>query len=695
MDKYRLLKTCESAGIKVDKYINGEHEMAYKVVDKFFTNWKFLKLKLHLQEFSIYYYVLFQNAHLLFEDRNPLLESICKQFLIEEIEPIFQFDHQQIRNCFTIDSKIDKQGVDKYIDFIKRIRDGRIELNEITLDNQYIALIQNELWRIYQREPSTANMSKFFMRPDFLNSIKVDKPIKSIYVDIAEYMFNKEKQEEYDNQNEERETEIWKTGILFDILTMLTQEDKSKVNEFILNNMTNVLDEETYIGVAYLGKIPQRISSILYDQQYGEYIDIKIQKKLLDFLVEQGAFKELHPEYCKQLQDYIFENHIWLLQNLYIHQLPEVLIRNSDNVNKLKDKDDIQTAIKLVENALNYQLEQYNNEADSCFCDKKKFNEILELISRRIYTEFPKTREFIQVMNKDDIINSVYLLDCYFKKEKCKNNRTIDRFNSLIKDDFVNMFETLKRKSILEKMYKKIKNLSLQVVYEDEMREMQKLVDEKYKSYVEEFHKSKRYSFDKYYAQVESNLNKETDFHTFVGNKNFSEIFNKIILTYNAKEIKDLLASNEYYYAQLQESAEGCELTPLMTCLIKAIEQIMCACVKYAYNRGWCSSDIISDKYEHKLDSINWEKTKITCTPLKIFIEDNILNNDNIYIDNRFKTKLIKSLENFIDNVRNGHFHKHNVFGIRNIKQYVKDAYYTISGLIATIIYLEENAKKY
>ena len=264
----------------------------------------------------------------------------------------------------------------------------------------------------------------------------------------------------------------------------------------------------------------------------------------------------------------------------------------------------------------------------------------------------------------------------------------------MIKENFKEMFVRIKNKNALEKAYKKIRNQSLEVVYEKEIREMKEMIDSKYKKYVEEFHKSQKYSFEKYYAQVETKLNEEIDFHKYVQNKNFSQIFNKITLTYNAKEIKELLASNEYYYSKMEDNSEGCELTPLMTCLIKAIEQFMCACISYSYIRGWCSTDVIYDKYKHKLNSIDWANTKITCSPLKMFIEDNILNNEINYVNKQLKDDIIKCLENFIDNVRNGHFHKHNVFDVDSVEQYVNEAYSSIRSLIAMIIYLEENHSK-
>lgn len=532
----------------------------------------------------------------------------------------------------------------------------------------------------------------------YLEILKIDKPIKfDEPYDAAEYLFylqtKNEKYKIYEQKRYKWLDESRKALIHFYILIALCREDKKKVNDYIKNNMMNILDDETDIDKISIKELPiKEISPILYEQQEGEYISLEFQKKLVDFCVNYQDYKTenmLYVDYSEKLEDYIFEKHINLLHNANAWRVFEIVGRNIDKIEKFSTVQDIKDAEEIVEVALNYAETQYGYEVGRVAYDEKSFFKVKEIISQ-IRNEIPETRSYIQTLSQDQIINSAYLIHCKSKELKNQNKRLIDKFNSLIKDYLSDMFKWINEVNLLKSAKQKIRKKTLNVVYEEEMREIEEMVDSQYKKYVEEFHKSNSYSFDKYYAKVEEKLNSKKDFYKFVSGGNFSEVFGNIVQAYKSKEIKDLLASNEYYYDKLKDSVGGVELTPLMTCLIKAIEQFMCAVIKYAHSKGYTA---INEIKEQKINYINWDECKITCNPLKCFIEDYILNNENNNINSKvnFKKEIVENLNNFILNVRNGHFHKHNIFDAYDVEEYINDSYSTIRGLIAMIIYLENN----
>ena len=707
MDKYEILELCKNNGIDVSKNISisGTNEMAYELICNLASRYDFISLYPILNRDPIYFYLLIITAFRFIKGMYLFGEELCRELLKGLIKPIFNFDE----NCLKLGiCDPSSEFAIKQKEFIKRIENFNpfsFKEEEISLDNGLIKSLNVYLFRYYNenKEQKELTILENLIKPDFLKNFKVDAPIKKElpYDPVLLWTFpDKDKEAANDKEFERWENECVKANVLFNILFLLTEENKDKVNDYISNNMQNVLSKESFIHENYLGKIPDKILPLLNFQleKNGDkpYINITNQQKIFDFFWDTKMPKNISADwYSDELQDYIFENHLSFLKRSKSYQLEKIILRNVDKIDNFTDVEDLKIVTELVERALSYTTQQYNNEVNRCIYDKKEFDKVLEVVSK-VRMELPEIRNSIQTFTQEQIFDSLYFIDNYFKRVKQKNKKIVHTFNNAIKDNFKDIFIIIKNKKALEKCYKNVKNKTLEIVYAEEVAEMKKIIDEEYKKYLEEIKNSKKYSFEKYYAKVKENLDAETIFYDFVNNRKFSEVFNKIILSYNDKalEIKNLLSSNEYYYSQLQESAEGCELTPLMTCLIKAIEQFMCACIKYAHNNKLCDTNtIVDNNYKYEINNINWIKTKITCTPLKNFIEKNILENKDNYIDEKLKNKIINNLENFIENVRNGHFHKHNLFSLRNIKQYVEDSYEVIKGLIAMFVYFEENKK--
>ena len=409
MDKYRLIEKCNNTGINVSKYIQKTNEMAYELVVKLYFSNRFLELRNELLKAPIYYYLLFRNAYLM-KDLESVqdiyagsghVEVFCKEFLSDVITPIFSFDDNFISSEI---QNISQEDIDKFLCFIKNIR--QISLQDITLDNILIKKIQGLLLVYYKKYPTKNNVkfSEHLLTPSYLEYIKVDKPIKleeSEY-DITDLIYDEQKYKLREAQIKEWFAECRKAICLFDILELLVEEDVSKVNDFIMNNMTYVLDSDSKLESSFVECLPN-ISPILCKQQEKRYIDTSIQKKLVDFYVSNNATGKFYVDYCAELEDYIFENHIGLLENLRSWKLSSIVVRNVNKIDAFKDVEDIKIAMQLFERSLSYENTQYDDELKRYTYNEKIFVKVLNIISR-VKSTVPSIRNKHAILNKLSIL---------------------------------------------------------------------------------------------------------------------------------------------------------------------------------------------------------------------------------------------------------------------------------------------------
>jgi len=449
---------------------------------------------------------------------------------------------------------------------------------------------------------------------------------------------------------------------------------KLKSIKWLLGELSNKLP----IADKMLNNVIQNLISIVTNEK----IDFEKSKEIVD--VFEIGYKI---EHCtrKDLLSYLYFSDADYYLNTYCSWVNEFISENIDDVIERSNNEQLGKIYSLIYMSLTDYERIVANET-ALFDDgiKAKVKQLLNLIKNSV----PELKNKIFLSTEKEFLDSLVLYFNFIKNNNLKL-KPISELNDLIKETELDyLIDAYVCKIKAESAYWKLKQKMFYITYADKIEEIEKnsrkLAEEK----ILEFKESAKYNQDKYFEIFKDNLDcRYNELNYYCNREKFWNTFNNIIRVYNEKDIKTGFASNEYYYGQLKDISEGAELTPLLVCMIKSIEQMFCACINYAVLNGLTNNDFFcteKNRFHIKKNIIecnnNWGKTKATSFSLQKYLSDHVVQN----IKNRisFSSELSKLLFNWVDTVRNSHMHKDNIYNTFDINKYIEDSYELVKKLV-------------
>lgn len=342
------------------------------------------------------------------------------------------------------------------------------------------------------------------------------------------------------------------------------------------------------------------------------------------------------------------------------------------------------------------QIETLEYEAYKTDLINNFYNNFIKQKVKSVIFETVKTitqiKDKLYTATNEEIIQSLCYVNEFIKNYNIKNRETaiFNKFINLV--EVSEIMDAYKKFNTLEVINNKFKQKIFILQYEKEIQDIEVQIEKIYSKKIEELKNNLKFNLEKYINIFKGHLNSRyNELHAYCNEANFWKTFTSIVNTYGREEILIGFASNEYYYQQLNLYTEGAELTPLLVCLIKTIEQLFCCCINYSINNNLSNSHYISTSkgtFHIKNDIIrnnnNWEKTKATCFGLKEYIVNHVIYNDtNIISSFVSKKEMTELLDKWVKFVRNSHLHKDNLYNINDVEKHIETSYKVIKYIIS------------
>ena len=390
-------------------------------------------------------------------------------------------------------------------------------------------------------------------------------------------------------------------------------------------------------------------------------------------------FYHSHSMLIKQLSyeliEWYFKNDINTFTQIF-RENPLFLMAIKNNMNELDkySSTELHSLFNAISKAKNQALVYLNDEWDT------RFRQIIFDISKKLAQE---NQDYSPINTDDELsfFNLIASIIGYIDSKKIKN-RTTKQFWEIM-EQHNDEHEYEEDENLVHIMWlldltyleKEIKERIFRIDFAKQMELLKQGYDIKIKDFKTKFYQNYTYDFEKYYQIFLDNLctfssNWISDYNLKLDEKTFVSQFEKIIACNQPQDIKDNLATTFYLQKLLKD--EKIELTPVFVCLIKAVEQFLCAYINFiVHYKNPHSYSLIYDKFTYDLRRpVDWKNLKITIQDLADWILNNYLNHTDIpelYLD-----KFNDQINYLRKEARNGNFHKDNVYNLDNVKSYIQ-----------------------
>lgn len=695
--------------IDIENFMIINEECLYNILLSNFSSYMLYPLREAITNDCLIYFNLFSKIEELnLKDRNIDFENLCFNYLTEYIHPIFELNKNYYEKFINDNKGINEFNIEfeQIFDFIKNIKNSSFK--ELCQQTKIIEILTQFLFYHYNKHPFPSflqeiniNLEEEFENiPQFIPTYDMDND--STYFDKNNIDILNE-DSIYENQKTSYSNYAIELIKIFNYIFILNEENSSKLNDFIIKKLKNLtkldfqfflsaLKLPTYVNKSKLYIYLIKNLSILLNHTTTK-LNSNAQEIILEFLVYNECYNFIPKTLSPSLYDYICKNHIALLKRepINYYQLTEIILRNSKYLENIESPEQLNEWNSLLTQTINF----HNNELDLSYAyiiPKYDLKKLIKMINQ-FGVENKTIRPELSTMTNENIVKSCNKIQRYIKNNNIKT-KTTKEFNKLFDDTLLWIVTEYNDKENLINLLNKVKTNSLKTIYSKELKNIYNTMETKIDEYKKEFEKIKAFSFEKYYKMAENNIISQTYYYKYLEPQTILNKFNELVSNFKGNEIKNLLATNEYFYnVQLNKEQQGFELTPFLVCIVKSIEQLMCACIEYAKNQKLIKEYYIEmNGQKYFFDNPAWyENPTITGAPLKTFLIENVAKNSSNNVNTSIINQLDNDLTNWIKKIRNGHFHKDNIYNFYDIKNFVSDSYKAIGSLIVLFIEIDEN----
>ena len=247
---------------------------------------------------------------------------------------------------------------------------------------------------------------------------------------------------------------------------------------------------------------------------------------------------------------------------------------------------------------------------------------------------------FIEYGNANNIVNNIIKI-IESKSYYPSIQKVLDIKHITNIDDVASLY-SIYNKIILEEEYLK------QELFELEYSDIFEKAKAEIEQFKKDFYNNEKFKRDECYNSFKERLLKNISSNArkeLVWKK-----WNNIIQSYKEKEIIECVSTNEYIYSKLIN--QDMELTPLLVCYIKSVEQFLCSYIHFMTN-----NKLISSNNTFKND---WEKHTYGID-LENYISENIHKRHLSKITQNIFDDWTQKSEYWRTKARNGNLHKDNI----------------------------------
>ena len=722
--------------IDINKILNDNLSIKYNVLSEMYSYGAINTILTQIQLNPITSYILLNNAKYLSDvKRNEQFEKFFLSYLDKFLSPLLNLSTRDLNTkvmdfnahlhliCNNIVFKLDNL---KYI--LANFKKDTPKVQELIkdLEEHTLYFIDNHFLYKTVIKSQTPEMHTFVLQSFEDLKIKVEEPIfPAIFYSTKYYVFEDSLNEIKDYQNKYNLPK----ALIDDITQEISQYAPSRARDISFCSLYQFTKNYTYLSlkeilVQLLVRINLACEYLKSNQQDKAFNLIRNELPKFYPLGDISRLKQILPKHKTWLKlDFFFaeiEQGLSILLNdskldyntakeilfsfhlyhnfdfvhredlridafdanpaKFIDDMPywsyEFIFANYDHVIEKLNKAQILTLHQQLQKALfNERGLIFMKKASFSPQSTKKLKTLLQNLKN-----LPELKDQIFTTDFDEMLNSAEFIVEY--AQKTKSNKAIKEFLKFANETALySLLDSRKSHYIRNQLNNKLKQEVFKTHFAENIKELEEKYSNLAKQKIAEFKEKVKFNYNKYIEIFEQNMNSRyNEYNIYCDNDTFWKTFNRIIKSYPQEDIRIVFASNEYYYYQLNNITEGAELTPLIVCMIKAIEQYMCCVINYAVNNNLTSSPYIkTDRgtFHIKNDIINknnnWEKTKVSCYELQDYLAQHVIN----YSKNHksFSKDIIEELPDWVDSVRNSHMHKDNVYDILEIKEYIEKSY--------------------
>lgn len=420
-------------------------------------------------------------------------------------------------------------------------------------------------------------------------------------------------------------------------------------------------------------------------------LDDYAKEKIIDLLYSLNKEKAKYFALTSHKTKYLFSNYPEFMLDDTVN---ERLIASCAEIIKEAKETSVLKKIELgLSSCIDKNQEKLNNYCIQIF-DYKEKKEISEIL-RNLALAFKDISSLINMEDEASILQSCQSINEYIESNNIKNKTTkqfkerIEYYYALemktIRLEKIDLFDLLNKINTLKDLKNTAKSKILKIDYSKEID----AIRQESKDYINNFLEKIKFDFDKYYNTWENYFLNNSQDILECKNQTLLDMFNRIIKVSGIEnEIKNVLASSEYYFKQLNTITSNAELTPLIVCQLKAVEQFMFACVKFSALNGF-GDKFIEDDRQHRFHILKDDWSHVTCFALKNYLIDKVVKNSSNKLLKETGEQIDKMIMEWISKIRNALMHKENIYNIKNVETHKKTSNNIIRVLTCLFVELE------